>query len=73
MESIKCLECGSKNFRQEVKELFNRCINSKGKIIGFEDDLTHDFEFGKIRCVECDCDCDNVFKNIELKLLITNL
>ena len=53
MQSKKCLKCGSKGFKQEVKQIYDRYLDSRGKIINFEDELTHDFEFGKIRCVKC--------------------
>lgn len=49
----ECLKCGNKKFRQEVIEVYDRYLDSNGKIIEFEDELTHDFEFGKIRCVKC--------------------
>lgn len=53
MQSKKCLKCGSKKFRQEVKEIYYRYLDSKGKIIEFEDELTHDLELGNIKCVKC--------------------
>ena len=53
MESIRCQKCGSENFRQEVKEIYDRYLDDKMQVIGFEDELTHDLELGKIRCVKC--------------------
>lgn len=53
IKTEKCLNCGSEKFRQEVVEIYNKYLDNKSKIIEFEDELTHDFEFGKIRCVKC--------------------
>ena len=53
MQNKKCLKCGSKKFRQEVSEIYDRYLDNNGQIISFEDELMHDFEFGKIRCVKC--------------------
>ncbi|MBI2448893.1 hypothetical protein HYV49_01205 [Candidatus Pacearchaeota archaeon] len=58
IRSKKCARCGNKKFRQEVIEIYNRYLNSDGKITDFEDELTHDFEFGKIRCVKCGSDLE---------------
>lgn len=53
VQSKKCLKCGSKKFKQEVAEIYDKYLDSEGKIIRFEDELTHDLEFGKIRCIKC--------------------
>jgi len=53
LNKLKCQKCGSEKFRQEVAEIYNKYLDSDGKIIELEDELTHDFEFGKIRCVKC--------------------
>lgn len=52
-QNKKCFKCGSKKFRQEVVEIYDKYFDNDGRIIEFEDELTHDFEFGKIRCVKC--------------------
>jgi len=51
-EAKKCLNCGSKKFRQEISEVYGRYLDSDCKVIYFEDELTHDFNFGEIRCVK---------------------
>ena len=68
MKSKKCPSCGSKKFKQQVEELYERYVDSHGKIVEFEDDLTHDLELENIRCVKCGRNCDDLFKNVELKV-----
>lgn len=68
MKSIKCPKCGNEKFKQEVEELYERYIDSNAEVTEFEDELTHDLEFGKIRCAKCGRNCDDLFRNIELKI-----
>lgn len=68
MEDAKCPKCGSKKFKQEVEEIYSRYIDSCGRVVCVEDTLTHDLEFGKIRCLKCGQNCDNIFKNKEIKV-----
>ena len=64
-----CPSCGSNKFRQEVTEIYYRYLNGQGAISQYECDLTHDFEFGSIRCINCGRDCDDIFETVEIQLL----
>ena len=67
--NVICPSCGSKKFRQEVTEISYRYLDGRGLVLEFECDLTHDFEFGTIRCLKCGRDCDDIFESIEIYLL----
>ena len=59
---VICPSCGSKKFKQEVTEIYNRYLDGYGVVLALECDLTHDFEFGTIRCVKCGRDCDELIR-----------
>ena len=59
---VICPSCGSGKFRQEVLEVYYRYLDGHGVVSGLECDLTHDFEFGTIRCVKCGRDCDGLIR-----------
>ena len=52
-EKLIC-KCGGKKFKQEVKEIYERYLDTEKNIIGLEEELTHDLELGKIKCVNCE-------------------
>ena len=66
---VICPSCGSEKFRQQVTEIYKRYLDGHGVVRGFECDLTHDFEFGTIYCTKCGRDCNDIFENVELRLL----
>jgi len=68
--NVICPSCGSNKFRQEITEIYYRYLDGYGVVSEYECDLTHDFEFGMIRCVKCGQDCNDIFENIEIKLTI---
>lgn len=60
--NVICPSCGSEKFRQVVEEVYYRYLDGHGVVLGLECDLTHDFEFGTIRCVKCGRDCDGLIR-----------
>lgn len=67
--NVICPSCGSRKFRQEVTEVYYRYLDGHGVVLEFECDLTHDFEFGIIRCIKCGRDCGDIFENVEIQLV----
>lgn len=59
---VICPSCGSEKFRQEVTEIYYRYLDGHGVVLGLECDLTHDFEFGTIRCKKCGRYCDELIR-----------
>jgi len=53
MEAIKCQKYGSKKFKQEVSEIYDRYVDSNGKIVDLKDELTRDLEFREISRIKC--------------------
>lgn len=66
-QQVKCHSCGGNTFRQEILETYFRYIDGKGKVFEYEEDFTHDIDYGIIRCVRCDTDCTNLFDGIEIE------
>ena len=68
ISTVRCPNCGSKKFRQQIVEIYNRYLDECGISFEYEDNMTHDLEFGIIRCIKCWHNCDNLFENIEIKV-----
>lgn len=66
-QGIVCPCCGGKRFKQEIREVYYRYIDGRGKIIKYEEDWTHDLTAGVILCVKCDTDCSSLFTGIEIE------
>jgi hypothetical protein len=67
LDKIFCPRCGNYKFKQEVVEIYCRYIDGNGKILEYEEDLTHDIEYGDIICEKCGADCTNLFNGVEIE------